>query len=75
MIAGFLRTLAPDFCWMTAHELYLMIEQVDEDADYRSVQVMISRLLKMGDLKSRKWPHPTGVGSGRQPLQYLRVSR
>ena len=72
-ISAFIREFAPDFCWMTQKDLLLMAEQVDEDVNERSFPVVINRLVKRGELIARPWPHPTGCGSGRPPLQYLRV--
>ena len=52
-IRQFLLKNAPDFCWMTAHDLYLMVEQAHEDADYRTVRVVLCALKKSGDFRAR----------------------
>jgi len=50
----FLKTLAPDFCWCTWHDLYLMYEQINEDICENSFAVALSQCK---DLFYRKQGH------------------
>ncbi len=71
----FFRYVAPDFCWLTAKELFLMAEQIDEDIDENCFMVTLCNEARKGLFLARPWPHPTADGGGgRPPRQYLRVT-
>ena len=44
----FLRTLAPTFCFCTWFDLFLMYEQIDEDAEEGSFRLIICLLQLFG---------------------------
>jgi hypothetical protein len=70
-------TYAPDFCWCTAMDLFLMIEYLFEDVDFNSFKTTLSRLLANGYFIRREWPDNTPSPTGRQgkpPGLYLRIS-
>ena len=47
-IGKFLKNYAPDFCWCTGHDLFLLAEQEFEDIEYHSFVVTLSKLKKKG---------------------------
>ena len=73
-IREFLKTLAPDYCWVTAEDLYLMYEQINEDICPNSFKVSLCNMVKKGYFKMKPWPmgyaHHT---NSRRPMLYLRV--
>jgi len=70
-----LRRFAPDFCWMTAHDLYLMLEQINEDIDYTTLCVTICRMEKAGELIAKPWSSSTNPRArGPAPRLYRRVA-
>jgi len=48
--SNFLRTYAPDFCWCSAHDLFIMMEQIPEleDVTEDTFKVTLSRLKIQG---------------------------
>lgn len=50
-VRQFLRTLAPDFCWMTSFDLFIMYEQINEEA---TEDVFKTTLCQLKDLFDRK---------------------
>lgn len=78
IIAAFLRQFAPDFCWMTIQDLFLMAEQHDEMMDINSFSATVCRLHSLGVFVSRPWPHAirdSNSTMGKRPRQYLRVKK
>lgn len=69
-----LRSYAPDFCWCTAHDYLIMLEQLDEDVNPDSVTAVISRMVKSGELIMRPDPVIGLRKKGRKANLYLRVS-
>jgi len=71
-----LRTYAPDFCWCSAHDLLLMIEQEPkfEDVSEESFRVTLSILKKEGLFITKKTMHRPDYNT-RWPIGnlYLRV--
>lgn len=43
-IVDHLMNYLPSFCWMSAYEVLLMLEQIDEDVDYSAVKVALCRM-------------------------------
>jgi hypothetical protein len=64
-----MRDLAPDFCWMTMKDLFLMAEQIDENVDWFSFKV---KLCRCKDWFHTRPLHPPESGG---KLQYLRKQR
>lgn len=77
-MTSFLRCYAPDFCWMTAWDLFLMYEQIDEDANWDAFKIELSRCKKRGYFICRPTTYKPyqvrqpGQGKGRTSM-YLRV--
>jgi hypothetical protein len=69
-IKSFLDTLAPNFCWMTANDLFLMLEQIYEDAKEDSFRSKLSEAVTAGKFLVRK---KTGRGQSQYTCdEYLR---
>lgn len=47
-MSDFFHYYAPDFCWVTAWDLYLMYEQIDEDANWYSFHKELHRYTGLG---------------------------
>lgn len=45
-VTEFLRTLAPDFMWCSREDLFLMYEQINEDADYFCFRTILATEVK-----------------------------
>lgn len=71
-----LRTYAPDFCWMTRHDLLLLAEQVNEEVNDATVAAAISRLVKKGVLitKPDDTILPKRGSRGGRPRLYRRIN-
>lgn len=70
----FLRTVAPNFCWVTAYDLFLMYEQINEDCPQHSFKSQLCQLTKQGVFitKPFKKMHSNETIQGKKYL-YLRV--
>lgn len=73
-IQKFLLEYAPDFCWVTDFDLFLMAEQIDEDVCWFSFKQVLWQLKRKGYFKTRtaQGPHHK---SGPKGLEYLRISK
>jgi hypothetical protein len=74
MPTSILRRLAPTFCWVTAHDLFIMAEYINEDLEFESFQVTLCGLCREGMFISK--PYSSGVNPnnrGPKPRLYLRV--
>lgn len=75
-LGSFLTEYAPDFCWCTVHDLFLIAEQKFEDVEYYSFKVTLSELKKKGIFKHKadnsKYTRQTDGGT-RNGL-YLRIA-
>jgi hypothetical protein len=73
-IRQFLKTIAPDFMWCTARDLFLMMEQIDEDVDENSFMVVLSLLNRDGHFHTK--PTAGLVDGAKHPkaLMYKRVA-
>jgi len=67
-VIKFIREFAPDFCWVTSFDLYLMAEIEFPDLDQNSFEVSLSGLVKSGLFHVKPYNH------GSRKLLYLRVS-
>lgn len=65
-LRDFLRTYVPDFCWVTAKDIMLMLEQTDEfeDTSMESLRVTLLHLKKEGTLTARRCARPTWAMEG-----------
>ncbi len=74
-IKNFLRTLAPDFCWCSVKDLYLMYELIDEDIDLSSFSGVVSQSIKEGILIKRVTYVPIAKNNERRKkMEVLRVT-
>lgn len=77
-IRDLLFAYLPDFCWQTAYEILLMLEQVDEDVDERSFYLELNKMVKTGYIHIRPNPRnifglaPNRIGSAGFPAQYIK---
>jgi len=71
-VGEFLKTLAPDFMWVTYHDLLLMYEQIDEDCSDRSLAVTLCRLCKRGYFLRKRHVSRLGRHKAKTTL-YMRV--
>ncbi len=75
-LSDFLRQYAPDFCWCSAHDLLLMLEQVPyfEDIAYDSLKVTLCVLKKEGYFITKKNPvRRQSASRGLAGHLYLRI--
>lgn len=66
----FLREYAPDFCWVSAFDLVLMAEQINEDVSEMSIRRTVSLLHLKGEFKIRS----ISDGTRGRKYQYLKVA-
>ena len=71
----FLKIYAPDFCWCTWFDLYLMAEQLDEDIDPFVFKVSLRMLLLKGWFIVKEDPSvpPSTSQGGKRRKLYLRI--
>ncbi len=74
-LTRFLKTLAPDFCWCSAHDLFVMAEQIPEleDTPWTSFRTTLYILKKAGWFTVKKLDHGH-VNGGRIGDLYLRIT-
>lgn len=70
----FLDKYAPKFCWMTAKDLFIMYEQINENIEEMNFYITLSRLKKKGWFHVKPWSHPTKMRTGKPPSLYLRIT-
>ena len=71
-VGEFLKTLAPDFMWVTYHDLLLMYEQIDENCSEGSLAATLCRLSKHGYFLRKR--HVSRLGDSRaKTTLYMRV--
>lgn len=58
----FLRTLAPDFAWLTSFDLFLMYELIDEDYELPSFRTLLRQHVQRGIIE-RKLEENVSYGS------------
>ena len=64
--------IAPDFCWCTSRDIYLMIEQEYEDIDWFSFRTCFGKLSRSGTFIKKDNPYESW-DVGLAPPLYLRV--
>ena len=81
LITEFLRKLAPDFCYCTGFDLYLMYEQIYEDVDFSVFRGVLSKYQHLFHIKQGTRVDSYRYGdqfqqrtAGRRPKLYLRKS-
>lgn len=55
----FLKTIAPDFAWVTSRDLYNMFLCIKPDAEYHAFMAMVYRMALSGILETRRMPQET----------------
>ena len=77
-VTAFLKKYAPDFCWCSAHDLFIMMEQVPEleDVTEGSFKVMLINLKKNGYfiIKKASWQDYAHSRYFKTGYLYLRVN-
>lgn len=75
-IRKFLRTLAPDFCWLSAYDLFIMMEQIPEleDVTEECFKITLHQLKQQGLFITKKGKHREPHAERGSPgFLYLRV--
>lgn len=69
-IRDFMKNMMPDCMWLTAHDIYLMIEQSNEDIDLNVVTCSLTAYHRKGILTRKIDDYPAHKRRGFKP-QYL----
>lgn len=80
MLTLFLKAYAPDYCWCSAQDLYLMYETYTLDNDhphspsFDNFNVTLSKLKSEGYFQTKPSPYQTNNSRGKQYSDlYLRI--
>lgn len=72
-VTDLIRKYMPDFCYVTAHDLFIMLELVNPDIEYNVVTVTLCNMRKKGEVLYKPWTHPVRPDtSGKKPGLYMR---
>jgi len=75
LISAALRRYLPTFCWQTPFEVLLMIEQVAEQAEEKSIQALLEKMVHRGTAERRLQRTIGGRRRRKAGFEYRRLDR
>jgi hypothetical protein len=73
-ITQLIRDHLPDFCWMTAHEVLAVIQQLDDTVQSKNVHMALMKLARKGEIELRQCRQNMKRNGKRVVFEYKAIS-